>query len=114
MDFILAFSKRIKEGNVVHHKISDNEDVLKIGQVIEKLEKLPNTQEIRLDELQLRTNAKEWVTSLVKGFPALVNEKEMAYLISDFTDTMKTRMREESKYAIGLLMPNKMIVLHPS
>lgn len=114
MSSIYAFSKRIKEGNVVHHRIADSEDIAKIGQVIDKLTELPKTQQLKLDELQLRTNVKEWANSLVMGYPDDINEKEMGYLLSDFTDTMKTRMREESKYAIGLLMPDNLILCHSS
>lgn len=114
MTSIYAFSKRIKGGNVLHHKIVDSEDIAKIGQVINRLEKLPKASKLRLDELQIRANAREWANSLVKGYPGNITKREMGYLLSDFTDAMKTRMREESKYAIGLLMPKKLILSHSS
>lgn len=112
MSSIYAFTKRIKEGTVAHREIVDPEDMAKIGQVIEKLEKLPKSSSLRMDELRLRTNAKEWVNSLLRGYPDNADEKEMGYLLSDFTDAMQTRMREESKYAIGLLMPNQLLLSH--
>jgi len=112
MTKIYAFTKRIKEGKIVHREIVDNEDIAKIGQVIEKLEKLPKSSSLSMDELRLRTNAKEWVNSLLRGYPDNTDEKEMGYLLSDFTDSMQTRMREESKYAIGLLMPNQLLLSH--
>jgi len=114
MTSIYAFTKRIKEGTVVHREIEDPEDIAKIGQVIEKLEKLPKSSSLRMDELKIRTNAKEWVKSLLQGYPDTADEKEMGYLLSDFTDAMQTRMREESKYAIGLLMPSQLLLSHSS
>lgn len=114
MSLIYAFSKKIKEGGVVHQQIADAVDVSKIGEVIQKLEQLPKAQQMKLDDLLLRANVKEWATSLVTGYPENVREKEMSYILSDFTDSMKTRMREESKYAIGLLMPGKLILCHSS
>ena len=114
MTSIYAFTKKIKEGTVVHREIVDPEDIAKIGHVIEKLVELPKASELRMDELKLRANAREWVDSLLRAYPDEANEKEMGYLVSDFTDTMQTRMREESKYAIGLLMPSKLILSHSS
>jgi len=112
MSVIYAFSKKVKEGTVIHEKIADQEDFIKIGQIIDELKGLSKSQQSKLEELQLGTNVKEWANSIVNNYPKNINEKEMGYLISDFTDTMKTRMREESKYAIGLLMPNNLILCH--
>jgi hypothetical protein len=111
---IYAFTKRVKEGAVAHRKITDAEDILKIGEVIQRLEELPKASILRIDELRLRANVKEWVNSLLREYLDKANEKEMGYLVSDFTDAMQTRMREESKYAVGLLMPNKLILSHSS
>ena len=112
MSSIYAFSKGIKEEKIVHQEIPDSRDIMKIGEVIQKLEELPKAQESRLDELTLKVNPRKWVNSLVRNFPDNVNKEEMEYLLTDFTDEMRTRMREESKYAIGLLMQNKLILCH--
>lgn len=109
---IYAFSKRIKDQQVVHQEITDAEDVAKIQKVIEKLEALPRVLTSNLGELELRTNPKRWAISLTTDFPSNVNKDVMAYLLSDFTDAMRTRMREESKYAIGLLMQSGLILCH--
>ncbi len=111
---IYAFTKRVKEGTISHRKIVDTEDIVKIGEVIQRLEELPKASKSRMDELILRTNVKEWVSSLLGGPIDKTSEKEMGYLVSDFTDAMQTRMREESKYAVGLLMPSKLILSHSS
>jgi len=109
---IYAFSKRIKDQQVVHHEITDAGDVTKIQQVTQKLEGLPRVSKSSLSELELRTNARTWATSLITNFPNNVNKDEMGYLLTDFTDAMRTRMREESKYAIGLLMESGLILCH--
>ena len=112
MSSIYAFSKRIKEEKVLHQEIVDSIDIGKIGEVIQKLEQLSKAQESRLDELAIKINPRKWVSSLIRGYPNEINREEMEYLLTDFTDEMRTRMREESKYAIGLLMPNKLILSH--
>lgn len=112
MSSIYAFTKRIKEEKVIHQEIPDSVDIMKIGEVIQKLEALPKSQESRLDELALNVNPRKWVSSLIRGYPDSVNNEEMEYLLTDFTDEMRTRMREESKYAIGLLMQNELILCH--
>jgi len=111
---IFAFSKRIKDYQVDHQEITDAADIAKIQQVIEKLEKLPRVSKSDLSDLDLRTNPKKWAISLTTNFPSSVNKENMADLISDFTDAMRTRMREESKYAIGLLMQSGLILCHSS
>ena len=109
---IYAFSKRIKEQQVIHHEITDAVDITKIQQVTQKLMALPRVSKSSIDELELRTNARKWATSLITNFPSNVNKDEMGYLLTDFTDAMRTRMREESKYAIGLLMESGLILCH--
>jgi hypothetical protein len=112
MSSIYAFSKRIKDQQVIHQEIEDAEDIAKIQSVIEKLGGLPRVLTSNLTELELRTNPTRWVTSLTTDFPDNINKNEMDYLLSDFTEAMRTRMREESKYAIGLLMSSGLILCH--
>lgn len=112
MSPVYAFSKSVRGDKIVYHKIADSKDTEKIAEVVQKLEALPKVLKSRLHELDLRTNPKNWLSSLLKGYPNEVKREEMEYLLLDFTEPMKTRMREESKYAIGLLMPNRLILCH--
>jgi hypothetical protein len=109
---ICAFSKAVKEARVYQHEISDIEDITKIEHVILKLESLTNVSELRLDELDLDANPRRWITSNIRDYPRRLHSKEIGYLLSDFTDAMKTRMREESKYAISLVAQDKLILSH--
>ena len=112
MSSIYAFSKGIKAEKIIYQEIADTGDIAKIGEVMRKLEELPRAQGLKLDELELKINPRKWVNSLIRGYPDNVSREEMGYLLTDFTDEMRTRMREECKYAIGLLMPNKLILCH--
>src|SRR3989304_1959310 len=109
---VYAFTKKIKEGKVAHQQIADPGDIAKIGHVLEKLEQLTGVSDIKLEELELRSNPRKWISSLMAGYPHSVSNDEMDNLLSDFTEPMKIRMREESKYAIGLLMQSKLILCH--
>lgn len=52
MTSVYAFTKRIKEGTVVHRKIMDLEDITKIGQVIQRLKELPKASMLRMAEVK--------------------------------------------------------------
>ena len=112
MSSIYTCCKSVKGEIVVHQEIADSTDIEKIEQILQKLEQLPKVSKSKLDELDLRTNPKKWAISLTKSYPDNVNKQEMENLLVDFTDAMRTRMREESKYAIGLLTLNKLILCH--
>jgi hypothetical protein len=113
LSLIYTFSKSIKGIDVTHKEICDAKDITKIEQVVLKLEQLSKGSQLQqLDELGIRTNPKKWIVSLMGGYPYDKNIQEEEYLLIDFTEAMKTRMREESKYAIGLLMPGKLILCH--
>lgn len=111
---ILTFSKKVKndDNSVVFKEITDSADISKLVHVIERLDTLPKVMTSNLDEIHLRTNPKKWISSLVKSFPGRVDKPVMENLLLDFIDSMKTRMREESKYALGLIMENKLALCH--
>jgi len=112
MNPVYTFTKKIKGETVVHGHIADPADISKVHEVIQKLETLPRVTSSNLDEIGLKTNPKKWVVSLVKSYPHNVNPVEMENLLFDFTDTMQTRMREESKYVIGLLTEKGLVLCH--
>jgi len=108
-DIIFTSSKRIKEDEVSHTTISEKRDVEKIREIISKL---PSPKERKLTEVSLRTNPKKWVISLLDSYPDNVKEDEMESLLNDFSDSMQTRMREENKYAVAILLKNELILCH--
>ncbi len=112
MQPIVTFTKKIKEQAISCKEIADIRDIEKIGEVINKLECLSGLRTSNLSELGLRTNQKNWTSISLLDYPGLIRQHEMEYLISDFTDSMQTRMREETKYALGLLMEGKLILCH--
>jgi hypothetical protein len=109
---VYTFSKRVRDDTSVRSKdITDPVDVFKLDQVIQKLDTLPRAMTSRLDEIGLRTNPKKWINSLIRHYPD-INRPDMESLLIDFTDAMMTRMREETKYALGLLMESKLVLCH--
>ena len=111
MDRIYVFSKGIKAQRVLHQEINDVNDVVKIEQVIMRLRSMTRVTQSNINEIALRTNPHKWAVSLINRFPQ-GDKENMANLLSDFTDSMKTRMREEHKYALGLLMQSGLMLCH--
>ena len=108
-DVIFTSSKRIKEDEVNHTTISEKRDIKKIKEIISKL---PSPKERKLTEVSLRTNPRKWVISLLNSYPDNVKEDEMESLLNDFSDSMQTRMREENKYAVAILLKNELVLCH--
>jgi hypothetical protein len=112
VDLVHAFSKGVKDVNIIHHTISDFGIIGKIGDIVGKLENLHNAQSCLLEDIGLNTNRKEWVIKLL-GYPGIgVDEDIVRFLLRDFTENMKTRMKEETKYAIGVLSSNRFLLCH--
>jgi len=114
MDVVHAFSKGVKDINIVHHSISDFGVIAKIGEMIGKLENLHNAQKCVLEDIGLSSNAnrKDWIMRLI-GYPDTPISEEIArFLLQDFTHSMKTRMKEEQKYVIGIVSPNRLLLCH--
>ena len=112
MDPVFTFTKKVKDGATVREKdITDKRDASKLDHVIQRLDTLPRIATLPLSEANLSTNPKRWIESLLGGYPALSKE-DAESLLHDFTDSMKTRMREETKYALALLLPRKLLLCH--
>ncbi len=106
---IFAFSKKVVDENINSTIIENLSEIRKIEKVIENL---PKGDVKRLEELDLDTNPKMWIRSLLEGYPNNIEKRDMISLMNDFTDAMKTRMREERKYVIGLLSKNQLLLCH--
>jgi hypothetical protein len=111
VDLIHAFVRGIKDSRLETQIISDFGHIGKIVQIIENLEHLSGHQQISLDDTSLDTNVKDWVIGLINNYPK-VDENLMRFLLQDFTDSMKTRMREVTKYVIGLLTADRLLLCH--
>jgi hypothetical protein len=91
---IYTCSKRVKEGNL-EHQILENENVIKIAEIVEKLEVQSGACESDFDELELDDNCKDWVMSLLKS--ESVNQNEIGFLLNDFTGRMQTSVVSQRK-----------------
>lgn len=112
MNSVITFTKRIKDQSIQFREIKDDKDIVKLYEVIEKLETLSGIRSSNLSELGLRTNPKNWASLALNNFPKEVNKQEIQYLIADFTDAMQTRMRMATKYALGILLEGKLALCH--
>ena len=112
MDPIYTFVKQVKAASVTTKEIPDPSTISKIIVVLGKLETQPKATVSAIEDIGLRTNPKKWVSSLLAGYPNDFDATDVENLLFDFTETMQTRMREETKYALSLLMENKLFVCH--
>ena len=112
VDIVHAFSKGIRHNRVDYQQIADFGHIGKISEIVDRLENLGGTEEATLSELSLDSNPRDWITALLANYSRCVDEQMMRYLLWDFTDKMKTRMREETKYVIGLLFSRRLVLCH--
>jgi len=112
MDPIYTFVKQVKATSVTTKEIADPLTISKIIAVLGKLETQPKATVSAIEDIGLRTNPKKWVSSLLAGYPNDFDATDVENLLFDFTETMQTRMREETKYALSLLMENKLFICH--
>lgn len=82
-----------------------------IDKIVEVISKLPTGSQKGFHEINLNTNPKQWIKVLLES-DSNPSEGKMNNLINDFTDGMKTRMREEEKYVIGILQKNELLLAH--
>ncbi|MDY6994364.1 MAG: hypothetical protein SVR94_17405, partial [Pseudomonadota bacterium] len=110
-DVIQTFSKQISKATISEKVLDNLTDVHKVLDVISKLENQQSVGILNLSDIGLRTNPKKWIVTALNNFPR-DNSRDIQNLLYDFTDSMQTRMREESKHALGLLMENKLLLCH--
>jgi hypothetical protein len=112
MNPIYTFVKQVKATSVTAKEIPDASTISKITAVLDKLETQPKAMVSAVEDIGLRTNPKKWVSSLLAGYPNDFDATGAENLLFDFTESMQTRMLEQTKYALALLMENKFFVCH--
>ncbi len=108
---LITCTKGIKDDSIHQTKIMDSSDIKKIMEIINT--KLPQPKETKLGDINLRRNPKMWVRELLDDYPQS-DRKTFEELLSDFTDSMQTRMREDSKYVVGILFKKELLIAHTS
>lgn len=109
---VYTFVKQVKGKSVTRKEIPDASTISKIVTVLDRLETQPKATISAVEDIGLRTNPEKWVSSLLAGYPEEVDTTAAENLLFDFTESMQTRMREETKYALALLMENKLFLCH--
>ncbi len=108
---VFTFAKKIKGDQVTSKTLSDIRDINKLYEIVDKLEHLPRVATVPLQDLGLRRNPRKWVEKLLSDYPHILNS-DMENLLFDFTDSMRTRMREDTKYVLGVLFEDKLLLCH--
>ena len=108
-DAMYVYSKQIKERDIKKAKITRNIDKKNISNVITSLREIGTQKD--MDDLELDDNCVIWIMEILSGFTESM-ETALKYLLRDFTDSMKTRMREGDKYAISIVSDNYLILCH--
>lgn len=109
---VFTFTRKVKGQLIQAGQISDSQDISRINNVLAKLEHLSGVRAVRINEIEIRTNPRKWVESLLAGYPNNVQQDHIESLLADFTDSMRSRMREESKYVLGILLEDRLLLCH--
>lgn len=88
--------------DVSARKISNAENVANICKVIDHLSLLPHSLHLAMSKLGLSSNSRDWIRQLLLDSPPH-DGSLVKFLLRDFTDSMKTRMREETKYVLAVV-----------
>lgn len=104
-----VYSKRINENIIAESKITRMKDRDSISQVIDSLIVIGKYK--RLEQFDLKTNCKNWIEEVLSGSCNDI-ETKIEYILNDFTDSMKTRMREEDKYVLAIIHCDYLILCH--
>lgn len=103
------YSKKVKGMDVSSKVIDSSNEKKKLLNVLNSLLKMGKKR--KLKELNLNFNCSSWINSILMAYPSHKNEY-MEFLIRDFTDAMNTKMKEEEKYAIAVMMGDDLILCH--
>lgn len=109
IDVMYIYSKQINESHISGSKISRRSDTEKISRVVESLKSIGKIN--NLDYFDLKINCKKWILTILEGFSDSL-ETQLEYLLNDFTDSMKTRMREEDINVISIISDDYLLICH--
>lgn len=104
-----VYSKRINEITIIESKILKKSDRENISQVVDSLMGIGKHR--KLDYFDLNTNCKIWIREILSSYCENL-EIKIEYILNDFTDCMKTRMREEDKYVLAIISSDLLIICH--
>ncbi|GBC73265.1 hypothetical protein HRbin04_00662 [archaeon HR04] len=108
-EVIYVYSKKVNDSNINCDKKTRKIDIDKIKNVVNSLLDLGKTK--KFDDFELNENCKNWINNLFSSYPS-IDQRDAKELLNDFTDAMKTRMREEEKYAISIITSEFILLCH--
>ncbi|MFC7229247.1 hypothetical protein N0B31_17740 [Salinirubellus salinus] len=108
-DPVFFYYKEIQSESLNSWTIDSAERVRNIYDVIEGLDRQTSVHPV--DELDIDQNPRMFADNLLENYP----DHEEAFctsLINDFSSSMKTRAREEGKYAVLVLYEDSLVLCH--
>ena len=106
---VLVYSKQVKGRTVSSSSITSSETKKNLINLVHLLLQLGETRHI--DELNLKENCIELITSIFSSFP-VVDNKDVRLLLYDFTDSMRTSMRKEEKHVVAIISEEGLFLCH--
>lgn len=103
------YSKKVKGMDVSSKVIDSSNEKSKLLNVLNSLMRMGKKR--KLTDLNLNFNCISWIKSILLAYPSPKDEY-MGFLIRDFTDAMNTKMKEEEKYVIAIMMGDDLILCH--
>lgn len=97
-----VFSRKIKDKDLSKKEINRKVDTDKLTKIIDKL--MSHGKERDLEEIELDDNCNEWLFEIFEGYYNKEDvTKPVKYLLNSFTSFMKTRRREDDRYAVSII-----------
>lgn len=109
-DVIYVFSKRVKDKDYRQKEITSLNEKGKLESIIGKL--MEHGKEKDIKDLELDENPNKWLLGIFDNYNEN-NEKlteQFEYLLNDFTAHLKTRRREDDRYAVGIVSKNYILL----
>lgn len=107
---IYVFSKRVKDTDYKKKEITSFKEKEKLESIINKLKEHGKEEDIK--DLELDDNPNKWLNGIFDNYTKNNGKliEQFEYLLNDFTAHLKTRRRENDRYAVGI-MANDYILL---
>lgn len=103
------YSKQITDENISDIKIFRKTEKDNIKKIVDSFREISKCQDF--EDLGLSRNRKKWIKDLL--FQISTDFKTtIELLINDFTDSMKTRMREKDKYVLSIFSTDYIMLCH--
>lgn len=108
-DNVYIFFREVSSQNLKKRTLQDNQRIRKFLEILKSFSKQTNSH--KLENLDIDDNPEMFVHSVFEDYPD-VDDRMPSMFVNSFTNSMKTRAREEGKYAVLVIMKDSIIICH--